>query len=93
MIHFTIVALQSPKDPTVLHRALTGYGTLYRALGRLEQMRFVESGWEDPHDAADENRPRRRLYTLTAAGETALSEQAPKRRAVPKRVRRRLAPA
>ena len=45
---------------------ITAFGTLYRALGRLEQMGLVESRWEDP--APDHNRPRRRLYTLTAAG-------------------------
>lgn len=48
---------------------MTAFGTLYRALARLEQMGFVESRWEDP--APDHNRPRRRLYTLTAAGATA----------------------
>jgi len=45
-----------------------GYGTLYRALGRLETMGLLSSVWEDPHVAAAENRPRRRLYSMTAAG-------------------------
>ena len=49
-------------------RLLTAYGTLYRALGRLEQMGLLESHWEDPQIAADENRPGRRLYTLTEQG-------------------------
>jgi len=44
---------------------LTGYGTLYRALGRLEQMGFLSSWWEDPLVAAEQNRPRRRFYSLT----------------------------
>jgi len=44
------------------------FGTLYRALGRLEKMEMLTSAWEDPHAAAKENRPRRRLYTITAAG-------------------------
>jgi PadR family transcriptional regulator PadR len=45
-----------------------GYGTLYRALGRLEQMGMLTSVWEDPHAAAQENRPRRRFYSITDAG-------------------------
>jgi PadR family transcriptional regulator PadR len=49
-------------------RQLTAYGTLYRALGRLEQMGLLESRWEDPQIAADEARPGRRLYTLTRTG-------------------------
>lgn len=53
-------------------RLLTAYGTLYRALGRLETMGLLESRWEDPAIPARENRPGRRLYTLTAAGEAAL---------------------
>jgi PadR family transcriptional regulator len=52
-------------------RLLTAYGTLYRALGRLEKMGLLESRWEDPQIPARENRPGRRLYTLTAAGESA----------------------
>jgi DNA-binding PadR family transcriptional regulator len=55
-------------------RLLTAYGTLYRALGRLEQMGLVQSRWEDPEIPARENRPGRRLYTLTAAGEVAANE-------------------
>ena len=53
------------------HRFLTAYGTLYRALGRLEAMGLLESRWEDPAIPARENRPGRRIYGLTAAGETA----------------------
>ena len=56
------------------HRFLTAYGTLYRALGRLEAMGLLESRWEDPRIPARENRPGRRLYVLTAAGETAAQE-------------------
>jgi PadR family transcriptional regulator PadR len=51
-------------------RLLVAYGTLYRALGRLDEMGFLESRWEDPEVAARENRPRRRMYALTAFGET-----------------------
>ena len=72
-------------------RRLTAYGTLYRALGRLEQMGLLESRWEDPLLAADDGRPLRRLYALTAAGVTAVPEpehrqargkRAPRRRKV-----------
>ena len=47
-------------------RALTAHGTLYKALGRLEERELLSSSWEDP--AAAEGRPRRRLYALTAEG-------------------------
>jgi PadR family transcriptional regulator, regulatory protein PadR len=47
-------------------RALTAHGTLYKALGRLEERGLLSSHWEDP--AAAEGRPRRRLYALTADG-------------------------
>jgi PadR family transcriptional regulator PadR len=50
------------------HTRLTAYGTLYRALGRLEEMGLVQSRWEDPRIAADEARPSRRLYRLTDSG-------------------------
>jgi DNA-binding PadR family transcriptional regulator len=56
------------------HRLLTAYGTLYRALARLEAMGLLESRWEAPHIPARENRPGRRLYVLTAAGEAAAAE-------------------
>jgi DNA-binding PadR family transcriptional regulator len=52
-------------------RLLTAYGTLYRALGRLVQMGILVAQWEDPHIAANERRPARRLYQLTALGESA----------------------
>jgi PadR family transcriptional regulator PadR len=57
-------------------KLLTAYGTLYRALGRLEQMGLVASVWEDPQIPADENRPRRRLYALTQDGQTAVANAA-----------------
>jgi hypothetical protein len=44
-------------------RLLTGYGTLYRALGRLQQRGILQSRWEESLPA-DENRPRRRYYRL-----------------------------
>ena len=54
-------------------RALTGHGTLYKALGRLEEFGLLSSRWEDP--AAAEGRPRRRLYELTGKG-VQVAEQA-----------------
>jgi len=57
-------------------RLLTAYGTLYRALDRLEQMGLLRSQLEDPHIAAAESRPGRRLYELTAAGQQAIADAA-----------------
>jgi PadR family transcriptional regulator len=75
-------------------RLLTAYGTLYRALARLEKMGLVRSRWEDPQVPARENRPGRHLYTLTALGE-AVADDARRAEAATreKRPRRRLAPA
>lgn len=53
-------------------RLLTAYGTLYRALARLEQRGLLESHWEDSAIATAERRPPRRLYRLTAEGEAAV---------------------
>ena len=53
-------------------RALTAHGTLYKALGRLEEFGLLGSRWED---AAPEGRPRRRLYELTGQG-VRVAEQA-----------------
>jgi PadR family transcriptional regulator PadR len=55
-------------------RRLTAYGTLYKALTRLEREGYLASRWEDPMAAADEGRPRRRFYRLTLEGEGALAE-------------------
>ena len=54
-------------------RALTGHGTLYKALGRLEEFGLLSSAWEEAE--AVEGRPRRRLYELTGQGVRA-AEQA-----------------
>lgn len=54
-------------------KRLTAHGTLYKALGRLEQAELVESRWEDPALAEAEGRPRRRLYRVTSAGRVALA--------------------
>ena len=68
-------------------RRLTAHGTLYRALERLEQAGLLTSRLEDPDAAAAEQRPRRRLYQVTAAGEQALAAQP--RPAPPASLRRR----
>jgi PadR family transcriptional regulator PadR len=59
-------------------RSLTGHGTLYKALSRLEEFGLLSSRWEDAGIA--EGRPRRRLYELTGQGvrvaEQALADEA-----------------
>lgn len=54
-------------------RTLTAHGTLYKALTRMEKAGLLESVWEDPDLAANEGRPRRRLYSITAEGRIALA--------------------
>lgn len=46
-------------------RSLVAHGTLYKALGRLEEFGLLTSQWEEVEDGA---RPRRRLYAFTPAG-------------------------
>lgn len=60
--------------------ALIGHGTLYKALNRMAAAGLLEAEWEDAATAERENRPRRRLYRVTAEGAQALASQA---RAVP----------
>ena len=55
-------------------RRLTAYGTLYKALDRLERAGCLISRWEDPALAAADGRPRRRFYRITLTGESALAE-------------------
>ncbi len=52
-------------------RRLTAHGTLYKALDRMERAGLLESRWEDPEIAAEQGRPRRRLYVVTGKGERA----------------------
>lgn len=73
-------------------KLLTAYGTLYRALGRLEEMGVLESRWEDPEIAADENRPGRRLYALAEGADRILADARKAARAAAPG-RKRLAPA
>ena len=69
-------------------RALTGHGTLYKALGRLEELGLLASRWEDAANA--EGRPRRRLYELTGQGarvaERALADNAGQATGRPRRL-------
>ncbi|MBM3939984.1 MAG: PadR family transcriptional regulator [SAR202 cluster bacterium] len=60
-------------------RLLTAYGSLYKALERLERAGLLESFWEDPLIAAEEGRPRRRFYRVTLAGERALAKHGAER--------------
>ena len=55
-------------------RRLTAHGTLYKALERMQQAGLLDSRWEDPLLAAEAQRPRRRLYRVTAEGERALAK-------------------
>jgi PadR family transcriptional regulator, regulatory protein PadR len=74
-------------------RLLTAYGTLYRALARLESMGLLSSRWEDPEIPARENRPGRRLYQLTARGVEAARNARAREDAALRRLRKRLAEA
>ena len=62
-------------------KKLTGHGTMYRALDRLEAAGLLTSDWEDAEVAATEGRPRRRLYELTASGVTAAETASREQRA------------
>jgi PadR family transcriptional regulator len=57
-------------------RRLTAHGTLYKALNRMELAGHLASHWEDPAIAAEEGRPRRRLYRVTGVGEQAFADSA-----------------
>jgi PadR family transcriptional regulator PadR len=48
-------------------------GTVYPALTRHERDGYLRSWWEDPQHAAKANRPARRYYRLTPAGQRALA--------------------
>lgn len=49
-------------------------GTVYPALRRLEEMGFVVSKWEAERIAQKEQRPLRKYYEVTKAGNLALAE-------------------
>ncbi len=48
-------------------------GTVYPALGRLEERGFVSAHWESDSAARKEARPRRRYYRITADGSAELT--------------------
>lgn len=64
-------------------RALTAHGTLYKALGRLEELGLLASRWESAESA--EGRPRRRLYELTGDGVRAAEAHRAEQRPAPRR--------
>lgn len=68
---FLIATLIKGKQET---RLLTAYGTLYRALSRLEKAGFLTSRWEDISSLGGESRPRRRLYRITEEGSKVLAD-------------------
>ena len=70
-------------------RLLTAHGTLYKALGRMEGAGLLVRRWEDPLIAAQEERPRRRLYRVTVTGERALASARTGRRQESVRMERR----
>jgi PadR family transcriptional regulator len=73
--HFHGYAIAREIEARDAARALTAHGTLYKALGRMERAGLLESEWEDPDAAAEDGRPRRRLYRVTGLGERALHQQ------------------
>jgi DNA-binding PadR family transcriptional regulator len=54
---------------------LAGYGTIYRALSRLEDAKYVTGRWQDaaPDPSARGGLPRRRLYRTTVTGARAIA--------------------
>jgi len=56
-------------------------------------MGLLRSRWEEPEIPARENRPGRRLYTLTAQGEAALAAARARLTVRRSKARRKLAPA
>lgn len=60
--------LAKARDGVDEHRRPIAFGSLYRALDRLEQFGYLSSRLEDAAVAEAERRPRRRLYQVTALG-------------------------
>lgn len=90
-VHGYELAKQLAAGPA--RQSLAAYGTLYRALGRLVDMGLLKSRWEDPRIGASENRPRRRLYSLTPAGRLAARDATAVKTPLTKGLRKGLAPA
>ena len=71
-------------------------GTVYPILRRLDGEGLLASAWEKQADAQREQRPPRRYYDITAAGEALLADAASRYRALDQAVRkvpRRLKPS
>jgi DNA-binding PadR family transcriptional regulator len=68
-------------------------GTVYPALGKLEDAGLVSSRWEDPRIAQRDKRPPRRYYELRPAGEKALADAVRRLRALERPISGRLRPA
>lgn len=69
--HGFLIAKQLKKREDA--RKLTSYGTLYKALSRMEEAGVLSSRWEDSAIALRSHRPRRRLYQVTPMGRVALA--------------------
>ena len=67
---FALAAAMAGADGS---RRLTAHGTLYKALGRMTERGLLTARWEESSIAETEGRPRRRLYRVTGAGESALA--------------------
>ena len=63
-------------------------GTVYPILRRLDREGLLESAWEKQADAQKEQRPPRRYYDITGAGEALLADAAERYRALDQAVRR-----
>lgn len=57
-------------------KKLIQYGTMYKALTRMEKEGWLKSRWEDPETSQAAPRPPRKLYTVTNAGADALAATA-----------------
>jgi PadR family transcriptional regulator PadR len=70
-------------------------GTVYPILRRLEQERLVSARWENVSIAREEQRPPRRYYELTAAGQEVLEQALERYRLAQRKLfrSRRLRPA
>jgi PadR family transcriptional regulator PadR len=63
-------------------------GTVYPILRRLDREGLLRSAWESAEAAQREQRPPRRYYEITPAGETLLSEAVQRYRTLERAVRR-----
>jgi DNA-binding PadR family transcriptional regulator len=61
---------------------------VYPILRRLDREGLLKSAWEKQAEAQKENRPPRRYYEITAAGEAMLADAAQRFRALEQAMRR-----